>query len=118
MKARAPVTVGGFTLVEIMIVVTLIGVLAALAVPTYRRIVARSQDRAVLNNARQLAAAVNQYYMANGVTTAAFTDVVKSDGYLRSISAVAAETYPATFRADTTIVITVIGGARTITYDY
>jgi len=53
----------GFTLVEIMVVVVLVGLLASLAVPTFVRIRASSQDKAVLNNLRQLLFAADQYYL-------------------------------------------------------
>ena len=115
---RRRLALAGFTLVEIMIVVTLVGLLAALALPSYRRINSSAQDRAVLNNARQLASAANQYFAASGATVVTMDDLVNRHGYLRSLSPVAAETYPETFRPDMPIVITGIGGARTITYDY
>jgi len=55
-----------FTLVEIMIVVTIIGLLAALAIPAFQKVRAKSQDTSVLNNIRLLAAAADQYYMEKG----------------------------------------------------
>src|ERR1700757_4008113 len=59
----------GFTLVEIMIVVVIIGLLAAMAIPAFQKVRQSSQDKAVLNNARQLSAAADQYYLENGAST-------------------------------------------------
>ena len=59
----------GFTLVEIMIVVVIIGLLASMAIPAFQKVRSSSQDKAVLNNARQLSAASDQYYLENGVST-------------------------------------------------
>ena len=52
---------GGFTLVEIMIVVAIIALLAAIAVPNFMRARKRSQATTVLNDLRLLNAAVDQY---------------------------------------------------------
>ena len=52
---------GGFTLVEIMIVVAIIALLAAIAVPGFLRSRKRSQATNVLNDARVLDGALNQY---------------------------------------------------------
>ena len=59
----------GFTLVEIMIVVVIIGLLAAMAIPAFQKVRQSSQDKAVLNNARQLSAGADQYFLENGVST-------------------------------------------------
>ena len=52
---------GGFTLVEIMIVVAIIALLAAIAVPGFLRARKRSQATTVLNNLRLIDAAKDQY---------------------------------------------------------
>jgi type IV pilus assembly protein PilA len=106
----------GFTLVEIMIVVVIIGLLAAMAIPAFQKVRQQSQDKTVLNNARQLAAAADQYYLENGVSTVDQSDLVGATNYIRVQSGVANEHYPAQFTQGVTITITGLAGVRTITY--
>ncbi len=106
----------GFTLVEIMIVVVIIGLLAAMAIPAFIRIRERSQDTAVMNNARQLASAADQYFLENGVTTVTSTNMIGTNGYVKAINTVASEAYPANYTMGVTITISGVAGARTVTF--
>ena len=57
---------GGFTLVEIMIVVAIIALLAAIAVPGFLRARKRSQASRILNDLRLIDSAVDQYAIETG----------------------------------------------------
>jgi type IV pilus assembly protein PilA len=106
----------GFTLVEIMIVVVIIGLLAAMAIPAFQKVRQSSQDKAVLNNARQLSAAADQYYLENGVSTVTLSSLIGSANYVKALNLVANETYPGGFTQGETITINGVAGVRTITY--
>jgi prepilin-type N-terminal cleavage/methylation domain-containing protein len=80
----------GFTLVEIMIVVAIIALLAAIAVPSFLRSRKRSQASKIINDLRLIDAAVDQYAIETTKTgglalnTADWTAYVKKDTALYS----------------------------------
>ena len=106
----------GFTLVEIMIVVVIIGLLAAMAIPAFQKVRQSSQDKAVLNNARQLSAAADQYFLENGVSSVVSDGLVGATNYVKAINTVAGESYPSAYTQGITITIGGVAGARTVTY--
>lgn len=78
----------GFTLVEIMIVVAIIALLAAIAVPGFLRARKRSQASRILNDLRMIDSAVDQYAIETSrktgdvVAVADWTNYVKKNSLL------------------------------------
>lgn len=72
-----------------------IGLLSAMAIPAFQKVRDSSQEKAVLNNLRQFAAAGDQYCLENGVSTATYSDLVGPDRYIKRMVSVAGENYRA-----------------------
>jgi prepilin-type N-terminal cleavage/methylation domain-containing protein len=73
----------GFTLVEIMIVVAIIALLAAIAVPGFLRARKRSQASRILNDLRLIDGAVDQYAIETGRTTGFAVDTADWTNYVK-----------------------------------
>jgi prepilin-type N-terminal cleavage/methylation domain-containing protein len=74
---------GGFTLVEIMIVVAIIALLAAIAVPGFLRARKRSQASRIINDLRLIDSAVDQYAIETNKTSGATVAVTDWTNYLK-----------------------------------
>jgi len=77
---------GGFTLVEIMIVVAIIALLAAIAVPGFLRSRKRSQASKVLNDLRMIDAAIDQYAIETGKKSGALVGLDDWKKYVKKDS--------------------------------
>src|SRR5438874_1880685 len=80
MKQR---TAHAFTLVEIMIVVAIIALLAAIAVPGFLRARKRSQASKIINDLRLIDAAVDQYAIETSKATSAPVNTTDWTNYLK-----------------------------------
>jgi len=104
-KSRA-----GFTLVEIMIVVAIIALLAAIAVPGFLRARKRSQAARMLEDLRMIDAAVDQYAVETNRTTGFAVAWADIKGYLKPNSQLYATqasviglAYAASYNVDATV---------------
>jgi prepilin-type N-terminal cleavage/methylation domain-containing protein len=93
-----------FTLIEIMVVVVIIGLLAAAGIPTYRHITMRSKVTALENDLKQFTTTIQAYTLQNGHWPA--------DGDPRVVPPELAGTLPSNFTA-----ISPIGGVYKWNYD-
>jgi prepilin-type N-terminal cleavage/methylation domain-containing protein len=78
---------GGFTLVEIMIVVAIIALLAAIAVPGFLRARKRSQATRILNDLRLVDGAVDQYAIENAKSSGDLVQFTDWKAYLKKDTA-------------------------------
>lgn len=90
----------GFTLIELMIVVAIIGILAAVAIPAYQDYIARSQASEGATLLAGLKTPISEYYLSNGaVPDMSDLGTVTSGGkYVASVTFDNTDTYTATFK--------------------
>ena len=73
-----------FTLVEVMIIVALIGLLAALAVPSFIKVRKQSQGKRIVNDARIIDAAINAWALEHNMSDGDAIDLAAAAQYTKS----------------------------------
>jgi general secretion pathway protein G len=72
----------GFTLIELMIVVSIIGILAAIAVPNYKMGIIRAKEAVLRENLYSMRTSIDQYYADQGKFPESLTEMAEKK-YLR-----------------------------------
>ncbi len=84
MRRRSLCVQQAFTLVEIMIVMAIIGLLAALAIPSFIKVRKESQAKRIVNDARQIDAAIDTWALQAGAADGDAVDLVQAAQYMKS----------------------------------
>ncbi len=85
-RARNRGSERGFTLVELVVVMALIGLLLSLAVPNYLESLDRGREQVLVHNQAQLRKAIDQFFADRGTYPDRLDDLVEQR-YLRSLPA-------------------------------
>lgn len=74
----------GFTIIEILIVMTIVSILVSIAVPLYQRSIIRAKESVLKNNLFTLRTVIDEYTFDKKKAPQALQDLV-TEGYLRQI---------------------------------
>ena len=74
----------GFTLVELLIVMTVIGILASISVPSYRRSLIKARETVLMEDLYQIRRATDAYYADNAAYPESLEDLINKR-YLRGV---------------------------------
>lgn len=83
----------GLIMGYMMIAVFPIGLMAAMAIPAFQKVRSASQEKAIINNLRQIDAAAQQFMLETGKTRVTYTDIVGPGKYVTTLITVAGEDY-------------------------
>ena len=83
----------GFTLLELIVVVSMIGILVSIALPNYRAAIQQSKEAVLKEDLYRFRDLIDQYYADKGKYPASL-DALVQDGYLRQIPADPITTQP------------------------
>lgn len=81
----------GFTLIELMIVVAIIGVLATIAIPAYTNYVKKSEAASALATLKSLITPAELFYQENGTASAATLAQLGTDSGVNKLGTIASE---------------------------
>jgi general secretion pathway protein G len=83
-RARKTTRESGFTLIELMIVMTIIGLLAAIAIPSYLKSITKAKEAVLKEDLHTMRTAIDSYTVDKEKAPQALDDLVQA-GYLKSV---------------------------------